>query len=260
MNDMPLLSLLEERYDPRPFNKWIQENWTLSVYASVIYVIVVVFIGKKLMQNRKPYDLRKPLLAWNIGLAAFSIMGSIALIPGLYRVLISDGFVSSVCWTDVFELNYKALWSSFFTLSKLLELFDTVFIVLRKSPLIFLHYYHHVTVLIYAWYGHSHNAAIGLWFGCMNYAVHSVMYSYYALRSAGVRVPSIVMQIVTLLQLSQMAMGLVCNYTATKLLVEEKNCMMSWDHVYIGSVIYASYAILFANFFYRRYIMKKEVK
>ena len=36
---------------------------------------------------------------------------------------------------------------SFFTVSKVFELWDTFFIVVRKRPLILLHWYHHVTVL-----------------------------------------------------------------------------------------------------------------
>jgi elongation of very long chain fatty acids protein 6 len=29
---------------------------------------------------------------------------------------------------------------------------DTLFIVLRKKPLIFLHWYHHITVLLFCWH------------------------------------------------------------------------------------------------------------
>lgn len=39
-----------------------------------------------------------------------------------------------------------------FVFSKVPELGDTVFIILRKRPLIFLHWYHHVTVLLYTWH------------------------------------------------------------------------------------------------------------
>lgn len=42
-----------------------------------------------------------------------------------------------------------AFWSFLFAISKLVELGDTLFIVLRKKKLIFLHYYHHAVVLIY---------------------------------------------------------------------------------------------------------------
>lgn len=35
------------------------------------------------------------------------------------------------------------------------EFGDTVFIVLRKRPLLFLHWYHHVTVLVYTWHAYK---------------------------------------------------------------------------------------------------------
>ncbi len=80
-------------------------------------------------------------------------------------------------------------WSYVFTLSKLVELGDTVFIVLRKQPLIFLHWYHHITVLLYCWHGNAEFSATGQVFGIMNFAVHSLMYSYYALKAMRIKVP-----------------------------------------------------------------------
>ncbi|CAN0512742.1 unnamed protein product [Discosporangium mesarthrocarpum] len=52
------------------------------------------------------------------------------------------------------------------------ELGDTFFIVLRKKPLIFLHWYHHVTVLLYCWHSYYEQTTYGLYFICMNYTVH----------------------------------------------------------------------------------------
>merc|ERR1712127_1141715 len=43
------------------------------------------------------------------------------------------------------------LWTILFVLSKFAELWDTFFIVVHKKPLIFLHWYHHITVLLYCW-------------------------------------------------------------------------------------------------------------
>ena len=37
-------------------------------------------------------------------------------------------------------------------LSKVPETIDTLFIVLRRQPLIFLHWYHHASVLVYCFY------------------------------------------------------------------------------------------------------------
>jgi elongation of very long chain fatty acids protein 6 len=79
----------------------------------------------------------------------------------------------------------SGFWTLAFVLSKVPELGDTVFIVLRKQPLIFLHWYHHVTVLIYSWYSYSEYTAAARWFVVMNYIVHSVMYSYYAFKALG---------------------------------------------------------------------------
>ena len=59
-------------------------HWQYSIYISIIYVILV-FSGKRLMRDRTAFDLRKPLVLWNIGLAAFSIFGMFGVVPNLLR-------------------------------------------------------------------------------------------------------------------------------------------------------------------------------
>ena len=51
----------------------------------------------------------------------------------------------------------SGFWATMFVLSKVPELGDTIFIVLRKQPLIFLHWYHHATVLVYSWSVFTHS-------------------------------------------------------------------------------------------------------
>ena len=67
------------------------------------------------------------------------------------------------------------LWTMLFIYSKVPELFDTVFVVLRKKPLIFLHWYHHVSVLLFCWNSYSSRSSAGLFFVVMNYGVHAIM-------------------------------------------------------------------------------------
>ena len=42
-----------------------------------------------------------------------------------------------------------------------MELGDTVFIVLRKTNLIFLHWYHHIATLIYCWNAYAEQTGTG---------------------------------------------------------------------------------------------------
>ena len=65
-------------------------------------------------------------------------------------------------------------WTLAFVLSKLPELVDTAWIVARKRPLIFLHWYHHVTVLLFCWHCYVVRSSLGLPFMAMNFSVHAV--------------------------------------------------------------------------------------
>jgi hypothetical protein len=115
------------------------------------------------------------LAAWSLAMCAGSIAGAADLARRRgWRVLFcaaADGDASgTVFW-----------WTYCYMMSKYYELLDTVFIVIRKRPLTFLHVFHHAIVLpmVYLWLHHSLNFTIsGVVF---NTAVHVVMYTWYAM-------------------------------------------------------------------------------
>lgn len=93
------------------------------------------------MRPLKPFSLKKPLVLWNITLALFSLMGTIRLAEEFLSVLTTrqHPLHDSIC-ISYDPAGMSSLWNFLFILSKVAELFDTVFIVLRKRKLIFLHW------------------------------------------------------------------------------------------------------------------------
>lgn len=251
---LPILPLkyLEYHVDVKRIIAFNAKTWTVSLYASAIY-LVLVFQGRRWMQSRKPYELRKPLVLWNIGLAVFSILGTASVLPSVLKSLFTYGIDYTVCFSDAGIIPHVSVWCYVFGLSKLLELGDTAFIVLRKSPLPFLHWYHHITVMIYTLYGMAKPNAVGLIFAAMNYFVHSLMYSYYACRAIGYKVPRHIAQLITILQLSQMFVGVYITGLVYYNEGRVPGCKVERDLFYMATAMYFSYALLFMHFFYRKY-------
>jgi hypothetical protein len=89
-----------EKYDHTAWHDWMHKHWDVSLYASATYV-VLIFLGQQLMKNRKAFELRSPLLLWNVCLAGFSAVGFFRSIPELwYEWTVSPigGLQRSVCF------------------------------------------------------------------------------------------------------------------------------------------------------------------
>lgn len=213
------------------------------------------------MSNRPAYKLKRLLTLWNLSLAIFSIVGTLRTLPELLHVLGRFGFYHSTCHPSFIEdVKPSGFWTWMFTLSKVPELGDTVFIVLRKQNLIFLHWYHHITVLLFTWFTYSEYTAPARWFVCMNYCVHSLMYSYYALRALGFKIPKQMAMAITTSQIVQMIMGAYVTWYAYYRKSQGDACNITQATATFGLTMYLSYFALFAHFFYNSYFSSSSNK
>lgn len=253
------LAELEDQFNHTSAILFMNGIWHYSFFISLFYVISI-FALQNYMRDRPKYHLRGPLMVWSLLLSAFSFSGFFR--AGLHHLLymVNYGWGRSVCDPVLNE----TVWSFLFCFSKLPELIDTYFIVLRKQRLIFLHWYHHITVFIYCWFSYSYITNPQQWFITMNYFVHSIMYLYYAIRASSFYRPPVWVNIViTSLQLLQMAVGVWVNiYIFINMRADPEwycdgKIETTYTYVYLAFAMYASYLVLFANFFYTAYIYKK---
>lgn len=248
-----------ERYIIEKLNlEWNQNLWPYTIYWSVVY-LVVIFSLQNYMKTRSSFRLKGPLVIWNLLLATFSICGTVRMVPGLWILIRDFGFTFSVCNISFAIKNHPLpLWIFLFIWSKLIEFGDTLFIVLRKQKLSFLHWYHHVATLIFTWYNTAHEASTGYWFCTMNLTVHSVMYTYYAMKAMKLNVPRYISMLVTTLQITQMFIGCFVTFWAAIMFSHGEYCEQSKNTILLALGLYLTYVILFCRLFYHLYVCKEN--
>merc|ERR1719258_117976 len=231
-----------------------------------MYLIMINFL-KPYMESREKMRLQPLVIAWNFGLSAFSIGGLIYCVPHLLfnerSGVVSTGFYPSVCsHASAYGFGEVGFWVFLFIYSKLAELIDTLFLLLRKSPVILLHWYHHVTVLLYCWHAYSVRIGTGLWFAAMNYTVHAIMYFYFGLTQTGPtgrKIAKKFAMLITTLQLSQMVVGIIVTVSSVVYHYNGHTCYVSLFNSALGLIMYSSYFALFLQLFLDHYVYKKPV-
>lgn len=252
---MPLPFDFEKLVNRDDVKAWLDHNWHQSFYWSALY-LVLVFGCQSYMKNRPPFNLRYPLVLWNLFLALFSICGTIRMIPGFLHTIQEFGIHYSICFAKYPQMIQPTVfWGWLFITSKVLELGDTLFVVLRKQKLIFLHWYHHIMTLIFCWYNSSREVSLGHWFITMNYFVHSFMYTYFAFRAMRIHVPRFIAMVITTLQIIQMIFGVSITVWAYKTVSKGNECETPENTLELAFLVYLSYALLFCHLFYQSYIV-----
>lgn len=243
-----------------PLSIWMREYYWFPILTCIFYYFSVFGI-QWAMKSREPFDLKIPLFLWNMSLSVFSTIGFIRTFPHLIMVIYNYSVYESMCMNvgNNFYSSEIGLWSVLFVLSKFPELIDTIFIVLRKKPLIFLHWYHHITVLLYCWQACATQSSVSLYFIAMNFFVHSIMYLYYAIQPFNYWPRWIPSWLITLLQTSQMVVGTsVCIISLLYKLIG-RPCSFTNAAIYTGFAMYFSYFILFYQLL-QKSLSKKRMK
>jgi len=253
---------LEKNYNPLMILHFMQANPVVPIIACLLYGFFIVS-GTKYMSNRDPCNWRTQLAIWNFSLSLFSFIGMARTAPQLFYNLSTLSLRDNLCVDP--QITYGSgstgMWVQLFVLSKFPELLDTLFIVIHKKKLIFLHWYHHVTVLLYCWHSYATTSPSGLFFVAMNYSVHAIMYGYYFLMAMKLKPKWFNPIIVTIAQISQMFVGVVVTLVAFYYYkFDENDCQIQRKNNVAAFLMYGSYLFLFLQFFVGRYFKDKKIK
>lgn len=179
--------LMDNKSDPR-VNNWAMMSSpfpTMAICLSYAYFSKV--LGPKLMENRKPFDLRGLLIAYNLVQTLFS--------SWIFYEYLMSGWArgySFRCQPVDYSTSPLGLrmantcWWYYF--SKFTEFFDTLFFILRKKNqhVSTLHVIHHGVMPFSVWMGMKFApGGHSTFFALLNTFVHIVMYFYYMVAAMG---------------------------------------------------------------------------
>jgi elongation of very long chain fatty acids protein 6 len=247
----------EKNFHGASYVDFAHNTWPRIPLILVTLYILMIVVGSRIMKEKEGFVWKHQSAMWNLALALFSFCGMCRTVPHLLHSVLSRGSVDYImCGGDNFGDGAVGLWVMLFIFSKIPELGDTVFLVFRKKKLMLLHWYHHISVLLFCWHSYANRSSTGLYFVAMNYTVHAVMYFYYFLMCYRMKPKWFNPQWITIMQISQMVIGSAVSVRSYYLLLSngDNACQVTEENVFAGLLIYTSYLYLFSVFFIQRFL------
>ncbi|XP_063709928.1 very long chain fatty acid elongase AAEL008004-like [Culicoides brevitarsis] len=225
------------------------------------YLYFVLSIGPRFMENRKPFDIQRIINWYNIAQVVINLF--IGVVGLKYSYLQPD--FSLRCQpidhktTPERQILLKVCYG--FLLSRMFDLLDTIFFVLRKRDrqISFLHLYHHAGIVFGAYIFNkfmagSHSVLLGI----VNSFVHVFMYGYYFLTSFKPELKASIWwkKHITQIQIIQFVIlvvhfGLPLFYT---------DCNHPKALLFTGAVQNLFMLILFSDFYIKAYLKKPKTE
>ncbi|CAH1375202.1 unnamed protein product [Tenebrio molitor] len=251
--------LIETKRDPK-VDSWLFMHSPVPVVSILlVYLYFVLKLGPQLMEKRKAFDLKRVLIGYNLYQVVFSMWlccKAITVKSALPHLLNHSCKNPSPDQEFQVALSDGAWWYFF---SKMVELLDTVFFVLRKkqSQVTFLHVYHHSCTMFFSWaYLKFLPGEQGVVIGLLNSFVHVVMYTYYLIAALGPRFQKYLWwkKYMTWIQLTQF-----CVMLAYLISIIAMDCKLpkALTFFFVANVVVFLY--LFGNFYRQAYNKPKNV-
>jgi len=250
-------------YSPIDF-KFVPGKTPMSTLKETVIALaayyIIIFGGRELMKHRKPFVLNGPFMVHNLYLTIISGSLLALFIEQLLPEVVRNGVFHAVCsndggWTRQLVMLYYMNY-----LTKYLELIDTLFLVLKKKPLTFLHTYHHGATALLCYTQLVGNTAVSWVPITLNLTVHVVMYWYYFQAARGIRIWW--KKYITMLQIIQFVIDLGFVYFASYTYFSNAyfpsapnygTCAGEEFAAIAGMGILSSYLLLFISFYFATY-------
>ncbi|XP_041976554.1 elongation of very long chain fatty acids protein AAEL008004 [Aricia agestis] len=252
-------TFMEKNSDPRTADWFFVSGLGPLVTLLSTYLYFCTSVGPRFMRDRKPFELKHTMLVYNFSQI---LMSAFLVYEGLASGWYND--YSYTCQPVDYSDNPKAMrmasavWWYFMT--KLIELLDTVFFVLRKKTrqISFLHLFHHTIMPICAWIGTKFlPGGHGTFLGVINSFIHIIMYGYYLVAGLGPEYQKYLWwkQHLTSLQLIQFVMIFTHNFT-----VMFRDCSYPKGINFLLSLNAGVFIYLFGKFYVDNYIKANRKK
>ncbi|KAK9738401.1 GNS1/SUR4 family [Popillia japonica] len=243
--------------DPMVDSWYLMRSPLPMIGLIIAYLYFVLDLGPRLMRNREPFELKKVLVLYNGYQVLFSLWlcGQAFIIDDVWAYALHNSCTNPTS-SILKEALTRCAWWYFF--SKIIELLDTVFFVLRKkqSQVTFLHVYHHSIMVLFTWgYLKFLPSEQGIFIGFLNSFVHIIMYTYYLLSALGPRYQKYLWwkKYMTWIQLTQFLLML---FYLIALIAMDCKLPKALTFFFVGNVVVFLY--LFSDFYKKAYTESKK--
>ncbi|EUC66873.1 fatty acid elongase [Rhizoctonia solani AG-3 Rhs1AP] len=229
------------------------------VVACLVGYLTTIFSLREVMRSREPMKLNTLFQFHNLYLTTGSGLLLLLMVEEVFPIWWKNGLFNAMCaessWTPRLEFYYMINYYI-----KYIELADTVFLVLKKKPLAFLHVFHHAATALLCFTQLNGRTSVSWVPIILNLTVHVFMYYYYWATAGGRRIWW--KKYLTTMQITQFVIDLFAVYFASysyfgttywPMIPTMGTCSGTEGAALFGCALLTSYLFLFIDFYIRTY-------
>ncbi|CAH1407423.1 unnamed protein product [Nezara viridula] len=253
--------VVDKNADPRVVNLPLISSPFPTIAIVIIYNYFVNKWGPLLMKSREPFELKNVMILFDI----IQIILNIYLFCMCIKLPFIDLSYSLICEEVDYSDHPTSLSIAFnvwiYFMVKVMDLLDTVFMVLRKKErqISFLHVYHHTGMVMSGWIATKyvpggHVVLVGL----INSFVHAVMYVYYLLTAINPEYKKSIWWKKHLTELQMVQFIILAWHSAIAVL----NPSCNFPKILMGIFFPQNFfmLIMFWDFYRKNYLSKKNIQ
>jgi len=234
---------------------------SFEVFMMLVLYLSMIFAMNEWMRYRKsPSFINRFFTVHNYFLCGVSLLLFISLFSKIIPIVYKRGIIWTMCSAELVEDPTLQVLYYVNYLLKFYELIDTLFLVIKKRPLEFLHVYHHSATFVLCYTQIVGNVTVQWVPILLNLGVHVPMYYYYARVVSGEK-KLWWKKSLTALQIGQFVLDMVISTIYWPHLLfpkdETTRCNGNVHSAMFGQFILFSYLLLFVRFYWKAYVIKK---